>query len=444
MRNFTPDSTRRTFFSFAGIASIRGLTAISQLMIIAAASQIFEKDQFGRFALAYALARLLQAGSGLGAQSYLLKDIPYRQVHNRPWHSVRSAGLIFVISPLGICAIAGAIFECLAALNAPFYPLLAGQGAAVAVFAYLWTILATLASYVRTLRSSGEAMLLSELAVPAALLVTMSLGWLSGDVSIIWLLTCAGLLLFLGELVLLGWHVWSPWLPVGGPNGEAVPLKELKAYWGTVLLNTMAAQLDIVLAGTVLSPAVVGLYTIIKRMANVITLAMSVVVWMYAPKISRASAASNNVALSYLARRAILYTLGPATIILILLIASLPWWTAYFEIATDSTFWALLVLMLGTQILSIMMGSTMMFATQTGRPQLMIRSLLRAIAIAAPLTLLGGTTIGIVGVALAQFLMIFLIKRAVRRSLLEEQDLDISVMSLFKRPPSGIEAGAKD
>ena len=438
------DSARRTLFSFAGIASIRGLTAISQLIIIAVASQIFEKDAFGRFVICYALARVLQAGCGLGAQSYLLKDIPYRQAHGRPWHSIRSAVFFFVIAPFAICLSTAIFFETLVFLKIPFYPLLKGQGATITIFAFLWTILATLAAYVRTLRSSSEAMLLSELAVPATLLLTMGLGWLAGEISVVWLFLGASLFLFLGELLMLGWHTWKSWLPVGGVNGEPVPFTELRAYWGTVLLSTMTGQLDIILVGTVLSPAAVGIYTIIKRITNVMTLAVSVVVWMYAPQISRASAVQNITTLSHIARRSMQFTLGPAVIILISLLVTLPWWTTYFNISTNETFWLILALMLCGQILSISMGSTMMFATQTGQPLLMVKSLSRAVAIVAPLILIAGSTIGITGVAAAQLVMVVLMKWPVRRYLLKEQGLDVSFTVLFRKPSSTKEVLFKD
>ena len=430
------DRAQSTFFSFAGIATIRGLTVVSQLMILAAASQVFEPDEFGRFVIAYALTRLLQAGSGLGAQSYVLKDIPYRQVHGRPWHSIQSALLYFVLAPLMICIFFGMVFEGLAALSIPFYPLLVGQGIAVATLAFVWTVLATLAAYVRTLRSGAEAMMLSELTVPIALLITMGLGWLNDGMSIVQLLMGASLLLLLIELLMLGWHLRKSWIPVGGPDGETVPFAELKAYWGTVLLNTIAVQADIVLAGMVLSPAIVGLYTVVKRMTNVMSLAVSIIVWMYAPKISRASAAENKTALFQYARSAMQYTLGPALIILVLLLAALPWWTAYFQISLDTTFWALLFLISGGQLLSIAMGCTTMFATQTGRPDLMVRALSKAIVIVSPLTLIAAATIGIAGVAALQLLMIFLMKWPVRRSLLKDQGLDVALTTLFRDPNS--------
>ena len=434
-----------TLVSFAGIASIRVLTAVSQLIIIAAASQVFSKDEFGRFAISYALVRLLQAGSGLGAQSYLLKDIPYRQVHGRAWHSYRSATWFFLIAPFLICVLAGVLFESIGALEWSVYPLQSGQGASVATFAFLWTIQVTLASYVRTLRSSTEAMLLKELAAPAALLVTMMAGWLMiGEVSIVGLFLGSSLLLLAGELTMFGWHLYKKWIPVGGGGAEAVPFKELKAYWGTVRLNTMTSQFDIVLAGIVLSPAAVGLYTIIKRITSVMLLAVSIVVWMYAPKISRASAAADLDALTRFARRAMQFTLVPATIVCVVLLVALPWWTAYFEIATDSTFWIVFSLMLSGQVLSVCMGSTMMFATQTGQPMLMVSSLSRAVLIVAPLILIAGSIIGIVGVAAMQLVMIFLMKWPVRRSLLVEQGLDVSLTTLLRGAPSSSHSQIKE
>lgn len=174
------------------------------------------------------------------------------------------------------------------------------------------------------------------------------------------------------------------------------------------------------------------------------TLAVSVVVWMYAPQISRASAVQNITTLSHIARRSMQFTLGPAVIILISLLVTLPWWTTYFNISTNETFWLILALMLCGQILSISMGSTMMFATQTGQPLLMVKSLSRAVAIVAPLILIAGSTIGITGVAAAQLVMVVLMKWPVRRYLLKEQGLDVSFTVLFRKPSSTKEVLFKD
>ena len=85
-----------------------------------------------------------------------------------------------------------------------------------------------------------------------------------------------------------------------------------------------------------------------------------------------------------------------------------------------------------------------MFATQTGQPLLMVKSLSRAIAIVAPLTLVAGSIVGVIGVAASQLMMIFLMKWPVRRSLLKEQGLDVSLSVLFRKPAPGSEVATKD
>jgi len=425
-------NTRSVLFPFATIALIRFFTAVSQLIVIAVASQIFSKAEFGRFAISYALVRLLQAGSGLGAQSYLLKDIPYRQVQNRPWHKHSDVFFYFIFCPLMICVFWGFALEGLAISKIAAYPLHAGEGSSIACLAFFWTILITLASYVRVLRSSSEALILKELTGPAAIIAVMGFGFIfDADITVAGLIFAAGILLLIGELIMLGWHVFKPWIPVGGFCAESISFKELKDYWGTVVLNTMTTQLDIVLAGIVLSPAIVGVYTIIKRMTNVVSLATSIVVWMYAPKISRASASANLALLSEIAKKAIQLTIGPAIIIAIILIVTMSWWTEYFDINTDRTFFLIFSLLLGSQILSISIGSTMMFATQTGQPHLLVRFLTRAIVVAAPLTLSAAYIFGIVGVAAMQIMLIIMMKWPVRSVILVKESLDISITALF-------------
>ena len=419
-----------TLASFVTIGAVRGLTAVSQLIIIATAHQVFDKATFGRFAIALAGGRLLASFSGLGANSYLLKDVPFRQERQLGWHSYRSTGLFFVAAPLGICIAVGLALEGLCTLGSPYYPLKAGEGLAVAALGFLWANVMTLGAYVRVTRSSSEAMFVSELTVPATVIsaLTATIWTRIQEVAEVLFLACV--LLAAVQSLMLFWHMWRRWIPIGGSGCEHISLGELTAYWGTVLLNTMTGQLDIVLAGTIISPVTVGVYMIIKRLSNMLTIASSIVVWLLAPQISRATAAEDHLALQRAARKAMQLTLIPAILFAIALIVTLPWWTAYFDVDRTPTFYLLFSMMLGGTLSSMAIGSTIMFATQTGMPESAVRALSRALLVAAPVMLVAGWAIGIVGVALGQLALIMMMKLPVRRAILCRHGFDVSVFNL--------------
>lgn len=418
--------------NFISIGAVRGFTAISQIIIVAVASQVFDKSTFGRFAIALAAARLLSSASGLGASSFLLKDIPYRQQQSKGWHRISSALLYFLVIPLIICILFAVLLEGLAYLEAGYYPLKSCEGAAVSALGFLWANMMALGAYVRVQRSGSEAMVVSELIVPSAVLCALGVCWLAGSVSVVAVLMFSSALLLLVQLIMVGWHIMSNWIPVGGINSEKIALKDLIAYWGTVVLNTMTGQLDIVLAGTIISPATVGIYVILKRISNMLIIASSIVVWMLAPVISRASAAGNHAELHEAARRAMQLTIAPALVITIFIVSTVPIWTAYFDLQLNQTFYVLFVVMMCSQLISVAVGSTIMFATQTGMPGIAARALFFAILVAAPLILIGGSLFEIVGVAIAQLTMILLMKLPVHHAIRQRHGIDVSVLNLFK------------
>lgn len=430
-RRHSQRSTVWAWLDFGSVSVVRVLTALSQLIIIAAASKVFGKHDFGLFAISYALARMLASVCGLGTPSYLLKDIPYRQHHLQPWHGTGSVLVWFVAAPLGICVTAGGIFEALREAAVPFYPLEAGQGITVAAVAFTWAMMMTLGAYVRVLRTSTQAMVISELAGPVALLGALGAAVLLERPEVTTTFALASAFLLVCQLSMIAWHILFGWIPIGGEGALPVPYRELLSYWGAMLLNTASGQLDIILAGTIISPQTVGIYAVVKRLANVMAIASSIVVWIFAPRVSRAAAAGDHLALDRAARSAVKLTIGPALIIALVMIVALPLWSSYFEVPRGTLLLTLCALLFGGQLSSMAFGATIMFATQTGTPQLAVRALATAICTAVPLFYLGGYLAGIVGIALGQITLMLTFNAIIRKGLLRKLSIETSVLNIL-------------
>lgn len=423
----------RDKLQFAMLAAMRMGISFSQLVIVVVAGTLLDQADFGRFAIIYAGARLLAAFAGLGAPSFLLKDVPWRQARGLPWHSAGAATLTFIVYPALICAAAGAGAEAIGSTGTAYYPLLPGEGAAMALLGFVWAGMLALGAYVRTTRGPTEAMLVADLYTPLAMLAALVALWAAGLPQVIRIVLLCCVIVGATQLAMLAWHAVRGWIPVGGPNAELVRIRELIAYWGTVLLNTASTQIDILIAGSVVGPVTTGVYTIIKRITNILALPMSIAVWMLAPRISRASATDDRNALAAAARSGIRLAFFPALALTVAVAASAPWWFAWFEIPLAREAIAVLAILLFANLLSVAFGPSMMFATQTGMPQVAVRALLMAVVVAGAWMAIGGTLGGVVLIAIGQVLMYLIINIPIRRAVSRRFALDYSISSMFSR-----------
>ena len=73
------------------------------------------------------------------------------------------------------------------------------------------------------------------------------------------------------------------------PNGRPADIDW--SLWSTAILGTGLAQVDIIAAGHLLTPEQVGLYALLRRVANLVALPISVATWVSAGPVSAAFAA---------------------------------------------------------------------------------------------------------------------------------------------------------
>ncbi|MEP0189426.1 MAG: hypothetical protein ABJP70_02890 [Erythrobacter sp.] len=422
---------RGNTLQFAMLAAMRMGISFSQLVIVLVAGSLLDKSDFGRFVIIYAGARLLASFAGLGAPSFLLKDVPYRQAQNQPWQSARSAALTFAVYPAAICVAVGALAEAIGATGTPFYPLSEGEGAVMAGLGFCWAGMLALGAYVRVTRTPTQAMMIADLFTPATMLASLVLMQILNWTSLLPLVLTCCTILILAQLIMLMWHAAKKWMPIGGANAAPVKLRALIPYWGTVILNTASTQIDILIAGSLAGPVATGVYTIIKRITNVLALPMSIAIWILAPRVSRASATDDRAALDKAARTGIGLAFLPALALAILVAVSSPWWFAYFDIAWGGEALALLGILLFANLLSVAFGPSIMFATQTGMPQVAVRSLSLAVLTAGAWMIIGGSIAGVIAIAIGQVIMYICINVPIRLAVKKRFGFDYSLAAFI-------------
>lgn len=421
---------KKSLIEYALLVGIRGGISFSQLIIVIVAGKLLDAATFGRFAIIYAGARLLASVVGLGAPSFLLKDVPARQARGEPWHKVSAVLRQFFLLPALGCILAAFVLEALGYSGTGYYPLYFGEGAALALTAYLWSTALLFGVWVRATRSSMEAMFISDLAPPLALLAALLALWGLGDTSLVHIFVLCCALLFAGQLVMTGWHLLRRWIPVGGADAAPIALRQVTPYWSTVLLNTASSQIDIIIAGAVTTPVATGVYAVIKRITNIIAIPQSIIVWILAPRVSRASAVDDRPALAAAARYSSRFAFLPALVIGALIGVTAPWWFAWFDIAWNVSTTATLALLLAANLLSVGFGQSLLFATQTGNPGMASRALTVATVVAALWMAVAGHWLGVVAIAAGQIVMYLLINWPIGRGIKRLYGIEITALNL--------------
>jgi O-antigen/teichoic acid export membrane protein len=108
------------------------------------------------------------------------------------------------------------------------------------------------------------------------------------------LLGGAGILVIFAA-VAMGWARCLPAAPTGTAPHTA--RGDAGAVWGASVVGVAIAQMDLILGGAVFSAEALGVYALLRRIANVVALPVSVATWISAPAVSAAFGAGDVAAL---------------------------------------------------------------------------------------------------------------------------------------------------
>jgi O-antigen/teichoic acid export membrane protein len=136
--------------------------------------------------------------------------------------------------------------------------------------------------------------------------------------------------------------------------------------WATAVLGMVLAQVDIIIGGQFLTPEQIGVYALVRRLANLVALPMSVATWLSAGGISAAHAAGDVPALQGASDAGGRVALLPGLALAVLTLLALPVLTVWLP---DLQVQVLLVLLGGT-LVQLAFAQGMTVATLTGRGHL--------------------------------------------------------------------------
>lgn len=123
------------------------------------------------------------------------------------------------------------------------------------------------------------------------------------------------------------------------------------SLWGTAVLGMALAQVDIIAAGSLLTPEQVGIYALLRRIANLVALPVSVATWVSAAPVSAAFGAGNPARLQQASASGSQIAFVPAMLLFCVGCAALP----LLPLITDGTEarWLCVVLLTGALVQAV-------------------------------------------------------------------------------------------
>lgn len=96
------------------------------------------------------------------------------------------------------------------------------------------------------------------------------------------------------------------------------------SLWGTSVMGMVVAQIDLVLGGAVISAEQLGVYAVLRRVANLVALPVTVATWVSGPSVSAAHGAGDMAGLARASARGSQIALVPGLVLFVVGIAGLP------------------------------------------------------------------------------------------------------------------------
>lgn len=199
--------------------------------------------------------------------------------------------------------------------------------------------------------------------------------------------------------------------------------------WANAVLGMATAQIDIILGGALLPADQIGLYALLRRIANLVALPVSVATWVSAGPIAAAFGAQDAGALRAASKAGSRVALWPGVALFGGALLLLPLWSALEGVAL------LALVLLGGAFVQVCLASGLTVATLCGLERFALLSRLASIALYLACVLAAGTMLTPMGNALAYLAGVVGGGALLWWALWRQLQIDTSALSLWRGAP---------
>ncbi|NEX23284.1 hypothetical protein G3480_23805 [Thiorhodococcus mannitoliphagus] len=354
-------------------------------------------DEFGRFAFMFGGAQVMTVFFEAGSPLLLLRVLPARDVAAGGWGS--AALVIRCLLRTLVLALASLVLA--TALLVWGNAEIGRELLLAALTGFLLSVLHNLIAVVRVAKSAIFSMLLNDvfphLGFFLVLIVFIALGGQSAEWLI--LIYCFAVLV----AVILSIISCKTYLVDRGPywcDAGVGEVFRISHFWGGALSGAALSQLDIMLARVLLDEGMLGIYALLRRTSNFVSMPQVIANWTINQQVAREFQRRDISALQELANRGLALAV-PVSLSLLVLIATFSvCWLPLFNVEPDRTVVSLLIILLFAQAVNVLFGANALFATQCDQEAYLFQLRLLTLALSAAVMVLAGWLFGAMGLAL--------------------------------------------
>ncbi|WP_170429433.1 hypothetical protein [Ruegeria arenilitoris] len=337
--------------AFAVRGSVVGCNFVAMLAI----GSMAEPSTYGAFVFLWSGALLISSLISFGAPLYLLKEMALSQTSGG--YSANSAIRLIFVYPALLTAAATSVFLLLGPQILTLVPDLPGTNSTALILlgllGFLINLNSCMCSLFHGLNLLNTSMFLKDAAPQFIALVSTTFFYLAAEVKLIWMLgsTVALLAALCLTEVLLFLHLnrRAGLINRNGRHGSFTPY-----YWGGTVTGIAWAQIDILVGAYLMTAEQLGLYNIVRRICNFVTLPLSIATWLTVGKFSRAFQAKDATALQETVRASLILSNGAGAVLALVVIALILPVQNFYNFPPHTNFqpvWGILIVQAVTSLL---------------------------------------------------------------------------------------------
>ena len=342
-------------------------------------------DEYGQFVFFWSFALVFASVASLGGPLYLLKEMALSQGAN----GLDRSDAIKLVVLLPACITSAALLliaiwphGLLAEISPTIDRSVKADLAVAIVLGMLLNYSACMCSILHGFGFLNSSLFVRD-ALPqsAALIVSVSISyWNQPTASLI--LPAAGTIMLaicaLETFFILRRNRRTTLLRRGGRKGSYTV-----HYWTGSLLGVLWAQIDILFGALVLTSEQLGIYNILRRICNLITLPMTVATWLTVGPFSRAFRDSDVEMLGRLIRKSLLVSILPGILLAAIVIVSSHPVQRFYALPDNSNLTWVWSILIGQALLTLIFSPVLTMAATSGHEKSIVIARILGVSIFA-------------------------------------------------------------
>lgn len=376
----------------AGLFATRGATVGMNFLSMMIIAYLMGVSEYGRFVIVWASAQIVAVFLSQGLPVYLLREFAVRQKLGdngvTPGFLLRRGLVLPVLFCLLLSACAWGAARVWPGLPLDLLP-------AILALAFLLNLNTLLCSALHALDWQSLSMFVRDALPQTLTLVAAGTLAMAGRIESmpVVLLSLALLAVWIG-LTIAFLAVKGRVLALLGTGAQ--PPGRLGHFWLSSALGAALAQIDIVIGGLFLSAEELGAYNILRRVANLAALPVTIATWATVGEFSRAFATRDRAAIEAANRKALLLAVPPGLALVALCVPLYPVLALIYELSGIEMIFATYLVLLAQSAVVVFFGAGLTILTTSGLESAAWQG--RIIAIVVYLAVLAGS-LAMVGVS---------------------------------------------